>query len=180
VIPSDANPWIAIIGTRATGRPRILRHVVATLGWQGLSVLGFVSEPVDRDGARAGYDLEEVGSGARRPLARPGPAPRLCSWAFDDALFAEAARRVAAVETDVVVLQAGSLEAAGEGLWPAAVAALAAPRRLLVLTIRPHLLVRVTDRLPEPADAIELPVGDDEVERFVARTVVRARGLRAA
>jgi nucleoside-triphosphatase THEP1 len=175
---SDANPWIGIIGTRAMGRPQIARHVVEALGQQGLSVLGLVSEPVERDGARAGYDLEELGSGARRPLARPGPAPQLCSWAFDDAVFAEAARRVAVGGTDVVVLQFGSLEAAGEGLWPAAAAALAAPRRLLVLTLRPHLLARLIERLPEPADALELPAAADDVQRFVARTVATARAVR--
>jgi nucleoside-triphosphatase THEP1 len=174
------NPWIAVVGTRQTGRSEITHVLAERLRQEGVRVIGFVSEPIERDGTTVGYDLVELPAGRRRRLAEVGPRPRLCRWVFDDALFVDAARQVSGGDAEVVILQVGTLEASGDGLWAAIEAALAAPARLVVLAIRPHLLVRVADRLPEPAAAIELPADDDEVARFVDRAIELTGSQRAS
>jgi len=171
------NPWVAIVGTRDQGRRQVLDSVLEALRQAGLRLGGVVQETILRDGERAGFDVVDLASGQRRPLAREAPDPQLCTWGFDGETFAQVRRWIDAEPCDVVTLSLGSLEAAGQGYWPTVLANLDGPPRLLLLEIRPNVLSAVALRLPDPEDGVELPAGEDEVAEFASRVAEAARAV---
>jgi hypothetical protein len=110
-------------------KPAVLRELCGRLRERGLRVGGFVQPDArDRDGELAGWDLENLASGARSALARRSVDPVLCDYAFDSEAFARARRWLEASGDDIFIVHAvGKLEAAGRGHWPALEAALANP-----------------------------------------------------
>jgi nucleoside-triphosphatase THEP1 len=173
--PAGANPWVALVGTRAAGKLETVATLVEALRAADLPAAGFVQHQAGTAAAPLGYDLVEVGSGARIALARASSQPRLCSWGFRDAAFAEARRRTLTPAAAAVVVEVGLLEAAGEGHWETVREALDGPPRLVILTIRPSVLGRVAVRLPDPAAGLELPAAPGELHGFVAEVIALAR-----
>lgn len=173
------NPWIAIVGARESGRHTLTRALSRALSARALSVRGFLQVPVvDEHGATEGYDLLDIAGGDRLPLARPSASPRICGWGFAEDAF-RAARTWCAMPSDVVVLEVGRIEAAEDGHWPAVLAALRGPPRLVVVGIRPAVLAAIALRLPDPSDAIELPTEELAQQAFVDR-VAELAARRAA
>lgn len=164
------NPWIAIVGARAHGRIELTRRLRAELHQMSLRVTGFVQEPcVGVDGSVVGYDLVDLESEERVPLARDSDRPLICNWGFDRRAF-DRARDWALRPADVSVLEVGRLEAGERGHWPAVLSALRDPReRLVLLGIRPNVVASVAVRLPDPVELIELPAGPGQIDAFVGR-----------
>ncbi|MEZ4340450.1 MAG: DUF2478 domain-containing protein [Sandaracinaceae bacterium] len=167
---APSGRWIAVIGSGRDGRVAVIEAMARALSRAGARLGGFVQRTRWTDDAIEGYDLVHPSTGEAEALAREdGTAPELCRWSFDEDAFARARQWTLDGELDVVFVEAGRLEAAKRGHWPTLMGALAA-RSLTVLSIRRGVLASVALELPDPIDAIELPAGADEVERFVART----------
>lgn len=167
--------WVALVGTRETGRGGITRRLEAALSDEGLRMGGFRQEAIGGPGRRQvdGYDLVRVGGPERAPLARKAVEPEMCEWGFAAEAF-ETARSWLRQPCDVRFATAGRLEAAGRGHWPAIAEALQQPG-LLILSLRPNVLASIALRLPDPEDALELPAGEPETSEFILRIVALAR-----
>lgn len=137
---------------------------------------GALQYPVLRDGERIGYDVAHVQDGRRVPLARPSDQPVLCDWGFDEAAFAAARQWCLAPELDVVVLEAGSLESAKQGHWPTIEAVLRAPRRVLLLALRPRTMAPIVLRLPDPAADMDLTQGPADAPALARSVLSVLRG----
>lgn len=164
------NPWIALVGARDDGRAVAAQAVLATLRGAGVRVGGFLQERITRGDEILGYDLIDLGGGARVPLARPSPRPRICSWGFDEQAFARAASW-ALRPADVTVIEAGRIEAAGEGHFPALLSTLRASPRVVLVSLRPNVLASIALALPDPADFVELPAEPEEVQALAQRCI---------
>lgn len=174
-----ANPWAAIIGRRADGKTKVLRGIVTRLQGAGRNVCGFVHERFEESGELRGYDLVDVQSGKRHPMARHSDAPKVCDWGFDEDVFDAARTAMAAAEGEIGVLELGPLEARGHGHWRAVLELLESPPRLLLLAIRPDVIGRVAVDLPDPVADLELPATPEQIERFVAEVTSAAESTRS-
>lgn len=175
-------PWVAIVGTRESGKQGLVESLGRALAARGLRLGGVIQSPVMRDGEAVGYDVLHVGGPERLPLARPAGEPRICNWGFDAEAFEAARTWVLEAPGDAAVVEVGRLEAAGEGHWPTVQAALAREDRLVVLLLRPAVAASVGLRLPDPVAGIELPASVEEAASFVedvAREVASRRGRRS-
>ena len=171
-MPTDRESprWIAVVGAGRDGRADVLVELARALVTAGARVGGFLQKTRWSGDTIEGYDLVHPVSGERVALAREDHGvPELCRWTFSEAAFDAARQWTLEGEHDVVFVEAGRLEAAERGHWPTVARALAV-QPLTVLSIRRGVLASVALRLPDPIDAIELPAGDHEVERFVARS----------
>ena len=166
-----ASRWVAVVGTREQGRREVVGAVAAALAAAGIRVGGVINDRVTESGETVGYDVVDHATGARAALARESTDPRLCKWGFSKEGFAAARGWLLGSTAEALLLELGSLEAAGEGHFPTVRELLAAPGRVLVLGVRPHALARIGLGLPDPADGIELPASPAEIEAFGARLV---------
>lgn len=161
--------WIAVIGNGRDGRGAVTERLAEALREAGASLGGFLQRTRWQGDVIEGYDLVHPSTGEAAALAREdASAPELCRWGFSPEGFELARRWTLERDRDVVFVEAGRLEAARRGHWPALVAALERSP-LTVLSIRRGVLASVALALPDPIDAIELPADADEVERFVRR-----------
>lgn len=171
------NPWAAIVGRGRDGARDLVRRLVGELRAAGLKVGGVaqahVSEDVDGDEVDRGFDLVDLDTGARLPLARVSATPELCDYVFDRAVFAEGVEWVTR-EYDVVFLEVGKLEAAKKGHWPAVEGALRASPRVVVLTLRPDILASVVLDMEEPVAGLEVPFSEADVAEFLAELLRHA------
>jgi len=171
--------WAALVGDRESGREQACGRLAEELATRDLRLGGVRQEAVFEDGAHVGYDAIDLASGTRMALARQSSTPRLCKWAFDSDVFEQARRSATEGEPDVVAFDVASLEASGEGHWPAITDALAAGR-LVLLVLRPRVLGRVAMRLPDPVCGIELPTSESAIDEFVQEVAAQAHALRKA
>ena len=149
-----------VFGTRGQGKTTLVRQYAADAVVTGRSVGGVVSPVVFEDGQRVGYDLIDLRTGSRRPLARvvagPEETPTIGVFRFDEAaLSAGNAAIVSAVEDglDVVAIdEVGPLELEGKGWAPALAFALRTCRaqQELLVTVRASLLDELPSRFPSP------------------------------
>lgn len=165
--------WALIAGAHGGEKVALVRAAVEALGAQGVALGGFVQEPVDEGGARAGYEAKRLAAPARARVARkPGgqrsPAEEeFCSLVFDGDAFARAARWIeedlAGRAQAVVIDEVSKLEVAGRGHARAIERALASDR-LAVLCVRADQLFAVVERfsLGEPIASLgeEQPSAD--------------------
>lgn len=164
--------WIAVIGTRKTGRQSVARRLETAIRDAGHRVGGFHQEARWTETSPrevCGYDLVDAATGERHALARKSGTPDMCEWGFSEQAFPKAR---AWLEKDACArfAVAGRLEAAERGHWPAIRASLDQPG-FLILSVRPNVLASVTLRLPDPAAFIELPASDAEVSDFILGVV---------
>ncbi|MBX3269321.1 MAG: DUF2478 domain-containing protein [Sandaracinaceae bacterium] len=168
--------WVAVVGSGPDGRGAVLDELAGALQAEGARVGGFIQRTRWAGDTIVGYDLVHPTRGESCALAREDPhAPELCRWRFVEPAFETARRWTLEGEHDVVMLEAGRLEAAARGHWQTVLDALAAGP-LVVLAVRRGVLAGVALALPDPLDAIELPAGAGDVEGFVARVAEHARG----
>lgn len=159
------------MGTREDGREDVLRSLGRALERHGVGVGGFIQTPLEQGVERVGYDVVSMASGEHVALARgSSSSPEMCNWAFADSGFARARDWALEGPHGVAFLEAGRLEAAERGHWPAILDSLRT-RPLTVLGIRRTVLSAVALRLPDPVDALELPSSRDEAERFIQRVI---------
>ena len=147
------------------GKTTFLCDQVARLAAQGRSVGGVVSPAVFEQGRRVGYDLLDLRSGVRRPLARAVGVDSVAAISAADApavgsyRFAETALRagndaiIQAVREglDIIAIdEVGPLELQGGGWTPALEFALhtCRPGQQLIVTVRPTLADKLPVRFP--------------------------------
>lgn len=169
------NRWAAIVGRTGDGRRDVTDAVVEHLRSAGLRVGGFVQRAVTEGDEPVGWDAVDLAAGRRCRVARAGPDPELCEWCFDAEGIGTCRSWATAPDLDVVLLEAGPLEARGQGHWPTLRAVLDGPPRLAVVGVRPSALAAVALALPDPVAGIELPEGPEAVEAFAREIVLAAR-----
>ena len=169
------NPWVAIVGRGAQGKAAAAHIAVATLRERGLRVGGFVTEPAPG----GGYDLLDLASGQRAPLARTSRAPDICDLAFAPGIFERARGWTQRSDLDVVVAEVGKVEVRGGGHHATVAAALAStPPHAVVLCIRPDVLAAFALRQKDPVAWVTLPA-DEATVRAMANALadrLEARG----
>lgn len=160
--------WSAIIGGRDTDKTGAALAVARHLSARGLVVRGFVQREVhDARGEVAGWDVERLDGGARRPLARASATPELCDYAFDAQGFAQASAWADEACDVVVVCGVGKLEADKRGHFPLLQRlATAAGGPHVVACVRDSSLTAVGLALPDAAAWVELPCDDAALARF--------------
>lgn len=171
---------VVITGETGSGKTTLLTQVVAALRARGVHLGGFVAPGSWRDGRRWGFEVVDLGSGRREPLAaREGPPDWLPAGGFrvnpaglEVGRAALRAAREGGAQV-VVVDEVGPWELAGHG-WAAELDALAAaPPPLLLLVVRRASLEAVLARWRLVALAVYPVAGSDpaKVAGEVARVV---------
>lgn len=173
--------FVAVEGARGEGKTTAVRALAEALSKRGIVVGGVLQPPVDNDeGHRLGYDLEDIQSGERFPLARRREQGR--GYDFDDDGWSWAAERLAEAKQarDVVVIdELGLLEARGEGHIPALLQLAQGSMgraSLLVAAVREGCLDSLLETLGEPERIIEAPVNEvEEIATSLVAVLHRAR-----
>ena len=191
IVPStegvSAVPYALVTGPRGFRRSEAMRELAGRLAGAGVSLGGFLQRPRGPDGSA--IELVRASTGEAVPLAAPAPAQAkagevaACSFAFDPATFARAARWLEedASRARVLLLDGfGKLELGGGGHRPAVVRALALGRSVCVLSVRDeHLVYALEDlALGEPVAALDAREGAGACLRF-ADEVARAAAALA-
>ena len=140
------------------GKTSFLLQWVAYLRQQGKSVGGVAQPAVFEHGSRIGYDLLNLHSGDRRPLARLSDqaSATVGIYQFDDQVLEDGEKAIleaAHAGREVVALdEIGPLEFRGGG-WAQAVD-VALDKSLgafdLIVVVRPKLVDQLADRFPSP------------------------------
>lgn len=170
---------VAVVGDPGQGKTSCVSEVARRLREAGLQVGGIVQPAIVQGGRRVGYDLQDLATGERHPIARlredgrPG-TPR---FVFEESGWAWAADRIrrARRDTDVLVVdELGRLEAIGAGHLPAIREALPGDRaRWWVLAIRRDALPAVTQWVGREWDRVDLSTGPGDRDRAVDRITDR-------
>lgn len=163
---------VVIVGARGAGKTTATRHLAQELEERGLKVGGLVQPPLEGEQARVGYDLEDIRSGERIPLARRG-AER---FDFDDSAWSWAEERLKEAQRtcDVVVIdEVGRLEARGQGHIPAIQSLDQVPgrARVLVASVREECLPNVETYLGAAQARFDAPM--DKQAAKAAATGIR-------
>jgi nucleoside-triphosphatase len=145
-------------GPQGSGKTTQLQRLAAAAVLQGRTAGGIVSPAVFEFGRRVGYDVLDLQSGRRRPLARltslVSASTKAGAYAFDDAAIAEGSecirQAVNAGLTVIAVDEIGPLEFRGGGWAPALALALRSciPGCELILSVRPALADHLAARFP--------------------------------
>jgi nucleoside-triphosphatase THEP1 len=152
-----------ISGTRGQGKTTFLRAHLAVAAREGCLIGGIASPAVEQDGELLGYDLIDLRSGTRRPLARVAPdAPREETFGrrrfrFDTQALAEGNQAIISAVADgvgiIAIDEVGPLEFTGGGWYEGLVYALAncSPDQQLILVVRPKLVDKLPTRFSSAA-----------------------------
>lgn len=152
---------LVLTGPVHGGKTSLLARALPSWRDRGLACHGFLS-PAASDGAGDGYDLLEIGPGARRPYLRTrggAAAERVGPFAFMPGSLDKAGAILHAAPPDglLVVDEVGPLELEGGGLWPALRDALAGRRGPSLLVVRAAILDEVAARLiPGPPIVVDV------------------------
>lgn len=138
------------------GKTSFLLEWVTHLQQRGDSVGGVAQPAVFKQGARIGYDLLDLRSGFRRPLARLADqaSATVGMYQFDDEVLEkgkEAIVEAAYAELGVIAIdEIGPLEFRGGGWARAIDVALdrSIAARELIVVVRPKLVDQLADRFP--------------------------------
>ena len=163
------NPWAVLIGCHADGVDDVIESIGSICARRNIRFGGVQQERIVEDGERVGYDLIDLSTSQRLPMARKAKSNEptiLCDLAFDLTVFETVTTWVNSTELDVVLLSAGGLEARQQGHWPTINNILSGSPRLLLLHVRPSVLAPIVLRLENPVAAIELPATNFEIEEF--------------
>ncbi len=159
---------VIITGETGSGKTTLLAAVVEALRARGVRLGGVLAPGSWRDGRRWGFEVVEVGSGRREPLAaREGPPDWLPAGQFrvnpaglEVGRAALRAAREGGAQV-VIVDEVGPWELAGHG-WAAELDTLVAqPPPLLLLVVRRASLAAVLARWPLVALAVYPAAGSD-------------------
>lgn len=161
-------PWTAIVGRSEPAR-RAKHAVIEHLRAQPhLRLGGSIHLRIPE-----GFDLLNLADGRKLPMARNHPDPEMCDYRFDHTCFDSERAWFEGQDFDVILLEAGRLEAAQRGHWPAIQHACARAHTLVVLCIRPSALAPVALELgDDPVDFVDIRESTEaEVLAFAERLV---------
>jgi nucleoside-triphosphatase len=149
--PPRGAAVVLLTGDRGAGKTTLLLGLAGRLRAAGLAVGGIAAPVVEVAGARAGYDVVALASGARAPLCRMEEGagePAVGPFRFRaEGLELGRAALAASDHRDVVMVdEIGPLELRGEGWAPALPPVLARAGAVAVLAVRPGLVAAVTAR----------------------------------
>jgi nucleoside-triphosphatase THEP1 len=172
--------FVALVGQKGSGKTTAMQGIIASLEERGLEVGGVVQPAVEAEGRREGYDVVDLRTDHRRPLARRG---RDGGFEFSRDVFSWAGERLrdAHAACDVLALdEAGRLEARGEGHLAALADLLDVPGKaaVLVAAVREGCLEALAERLGRPDLTIEAPLdagGRESAASRIAELVAEAR-----
>jgi nucleoside-triphosphatase THEP1 len=147
------NSVIIITGSQGSGKTTFLLKLTEELRSRGIPPAGIAAPVLYQEGKRLGYDLLDLETGERVPLARRSALPAETSAgpfsfladgiAFGEDVLASATERI---RTVIALDEIGPLELAGKGWSSALSAILASPPRVLLLVVRPDLIREVNGR----------------------------------
>lgn len=172
--------WALVLGAKGE---RPLGTVVEGLLTAGLSVGGFVREPVEVDGVRTGHVVRRFATGETLSVSASSPTPAttesFCGFHFDGAAFDRAREWLLAdaARADVVVVdEVSKLEVAGRGHHAAVVDVLSG-QALVVLVVRADQLFHAVERFSLEEPVATLDVGGAPAP-FVAALAAHRAGVR--
>jgi nucleoside-triphosphatase THEP1 len=148
------QPVVIVTGATGSGKTTLTRAVVERLKARGVRVAGILAPGFVADGRRTGFDIVNLATGEREPLAREGGRvagrhPRWSRFAFSPAGLALGRKALAedARGADVVVVdEVGPFELSGGG-WADALDALAATSPgVMLLVVREAIVDAVKAR----------------------------------
>lgn len=164
----DTNKVLVIGGGSGCGKTTLCARVAVLARAQGLAVAGVITHPRYAHSHKVGLDVEDLRTGARRPLAERtacADGPSTGAWRFHAAGLAFGARALAqATPCDILVVdELGPLELVrGEG-WRNGVDVLAAGHYGLALAVvRPALLAEFHRQLGAPTPVLSFDAADCE------------------
>ena len=109
------RPWIAIVGTRDSGKSHVLGCIAQQCASRGLRLGGVFQVSC----AEKGYDIVDIPTGRRVPLARAHHERKsdlqMCGWSFCTENFETAAKWTRHSPWDLTLVELGRLEAAEQG-----------------------------------------------------------------
>ena len=150
---------VVVTAGKREGKTSYVRRFAEHMTDSGRSVGGIASLAVTVGGRHAGYDLLDLRSGARRPLARLAAAaqiPTVGQFCFDRSAIEHGCLTVIDSVRDgldfVVVDEVGPLELRGDGWAPALEVALRECQsgQTLALVVRASLVGQIPERFPSP------------------------------
>jgi nucleoside-triphosphatase THEP1 len=136
---------LVLTGPVHSGKTSLLENLVRELSEQGVTIEGFLSLAVFRDGEHIGYDLLDLKEHKTRPYIRKEGEP---NWERVGPHFfipegLETAKKMIwhhREDSVLVVDEAGPLELQGRGLWPALRDTLSNPSLRCLLVVRRNVL----------------------------------------
>ena len=138
------RPWVIVTGGTGSGKTTLTAAVVERLRARGARVAGILAPGYLAEGRRTGFDIVNLATGERKPLAREevhvaGRHPRWSRFAFSPEGLALGRRALAedARGADVVVIdEVGPFELSGGGWADALDALVATPSSAMLLVVR--------------------------------------------
>ncbi len=145
---------VIITGEKNSGKTNWLDLIVQRAEARGYAVGGFLSRGIWSNSQKIGYDLEDIHTGEKRPLARrtetPGAGELVAgSYVFDPLVFDWAGRSLRDERSaDVLIVdEFGPLEMLGNGFEPAITWLVGHFSGILVISVRPALMDALLQRL---------------------------------
>jgi len=157
---------VLVTGASGSGKTAAVTRALEQLCRQGVAAAGFVQPGVWEDGSKVGFEVEDVATNERAPLARRvgrDQGQHGTGFRFERPGFDLAARALARVAPGMllVVDELGPLELRGRGHMSAVRAVLAMPGLAgAVVVVRRHLVPSLLAAL-EAEDAVVVDVEED-------------------
>ena len=169
------NPCIVIVTSpQHTGKSSLIARYIERCRQHDVSVAGILAEGLWKDDQRSGFDLVDLTSGIRVPLAvRCAPHGRarisfeFFSEGIDAAHAALDAKRCATADL-IVVDEVGKLEAMGQGWAPLFPPLLELPGKTHVWAVRESLVDAVAKRWAFTPHAVVEAISPDALDKLTA------------
>jgi len=171
--------WALLSAPKGQNKSDVAKDLVARLQARRVRAAGFLQERHYDAAGRKGYELVRIATGERLTLARGGVAARgpseeaHCFFAFSKEAFERARRWLVedARQAELLVVDGVSiLETRGRGHAKSMAWALAQPEKIVLLCVGARQLFYIVENFGldvDPVDALELPAGTQDQERFV-------------
>ena len=111
-----------VTGPLHSGKTTFIKHLIAQITDQGLTIGGYRTPAVFKNGNRVGYNLEDLKTGRLYPFLRTEGEPgwqKVGAYFFIPSGLEKAGSIINGCASDVCIIdEIGPLELAGRGLWP--------------------------------------------------------------
>lgn len=152
---SNLPQIIIITGTRKQGKTTLIREVTERLKSSGVQVTGFLSEAIHEKGQRIGYRIQDVRTSEKYDLCSirrsDGSELRIGKYYFDTSTIARGINILNQKPEDTeayIIDEVGPMELGGGGWAPALDEITKQDHPLMIWTVRPGLVSRVTLKWP--------------------------------